>query len=115
MASHQRTYKNIVFTKHAAERMALRSIADHSVWETITYPESVKSEQKQSKRYIKTINGRRHFVVASYLPAEKKYLVVSTWIRGEDDRVPLAWTLITLPFKLLWKIALFIIKRISKL
>ncbi|MCA9369276.1 MAG: DUF4258 domain-containing protein [Pseudomonadales bacterium] len=113
--AHQDTYKNIIFTKHAAERMALRSITRHSVWETITYPDTVKNEKKNADQYIKTINGRRHFAVASYLPKEQKYLVVSTWVRGEDDRVPLLWTLITLPFKLLWRFIRYFFRRIAEL
>lgn len=115
MHKNQHAYKNVIFTKHAAERMALRSISEHSVWETISYPDSVKSENQNSKRYIKNIHDRRYFVVASYIHNEKKFLVISCWVRGEDDRVPLMWTLITLPFKILWKIIRFIYMRISKL
>lgn len=111
----QDTYKDIIFTKHAAERLALRSITRHSIWETIHYPDTVKAEKKDLQRYIKTINGRKHFAVVSYLSKEKKYLVVSTWIRGEDDRVPLVWTLITLPFKLLSKLLQFVIRKIASL
>lgn len=115
MSTHQHTYKNVVFTKHAAERMALRSISEYAVWDTIAHPDKVQSENQNSKRYIKNSNDRRYFVVASYIHNEKKFLVISCWVRGEDDRVPLMWTLITLPFKILWKIIRFIFTRISKL
>ena len=108
-------YKNIVFTKHASERMSQRSITTHSVWETVTYPDTTNSDRDHSTRFIKTKNGRKYFVVAKYLPKERKQLVVSTWVRGEDDRVPILWQLITLPFKLLWKAISFIIRRIASL
>lgn len=113
--STQRTYKNVVFTKHAAERMALRSITEYTIWEVIAHPDEVRPEKQNSKRYIKTINTRRYFVVAAYIPNEKKYLVISCWVRGEDDAVPLVWILLTAPFKIIWKLVTFIIRRISKL
>ncbi len=111
----QRTYKNIVFTKHAAERMALRSITQHSIWETITYPHQVRCDKKDTKKYIKTIRGRKYFAVASKLPKENTYVVVSTWVRGEDDKPPLVWILITTPFKIFWKVMRFVIKKIASL
>ncbi len=95
-------YKNVVFTKHALERMRLRTIAEHTAWEVITYPDQTKKENGKSTRYIKTIQGRRYFVVASYLQKEQKYLAISCWVRGEDDKPSLSWQLITLPFRLIW-------------
>ncbi len=102
-------YKNLVFTTHSLERMKQRTISQHAAWETVTYPDQKKQENASSVRYIKTINSRRHFVVASFLPKEHKYLVISTWVRGEDDAQPLSWQLITLPFRALW----WLIKLIS--
>lgn len=110
-----RSYKNIVFTKHAAERTALRSISDDAVWNTITFPDKVQQESHQSKRYIKLKNGRKYFVIATYLPQESKYLIVSTWVRGEDDAQPLAWVLISLPFKLVWRLSKYLISKIGKI
>ena len=111
----EREYKNIVFTKHALERMSSRSITTHSIWEVISHPDKVQSEKNDSRRYIKMLRGRKYFVVANYLQSEKKYLVVSTWVRGEDDKEPIAWILITLPFKILWKLIKAVASRISAL
>ena len=111
----EREYKNVVFTKHALERMSSRSISSHAIWEVISHPDRVKAEKKDSRRYIKTLRNRRYFVVASYLPKENKYLVVSTWVRGEDDKESIAWILITLPFKLLWKLIKVLVTKISSL
>lgn len=94
------TYKNLVFTKHAWERIQDRSVSKDSVYLTVSFPDKTFHNQDNYK-FIKTVNGRRIHVVAT--PIENnKYLVISTWVRGEEDRTPLVWQLITLPFKIIW-------------
>jgi len=74
-----------------------------------TFPvqENAKDFQDSPKiKFIKTIHGRQTQVIASLLP-DKKWLIISVWIRGEEDKVPLMWQLITLPFRISW----FLIKK----
>ncbi|GIK83706.1 MAG: hypothetical protein BroJett025_03280 [Patescibacteria group bacterium] len=104
-------YKNIIFTKHAYERIVDRSLALHSVFETVNYPDAVYKKDSKSNKYIKTIQNRRYHVVATYKPDQKKHLIISAWVRGEEDKQPLIWQLITLPFKIVW----WLIKRLFKL
>jgi len=96
------TYKNIIFTNHAFERIADRSISKHSVYETINFPDRKQNKPGSTKKYNKTIHGRKYQVIAQYKSDQKKYLVISTWVRGEDDKQPFIWILITAPFKLLF-------------
>lgn len=96
------SYKNIIFTKHSLERMGKRSIDQDRIWQVINHPRKVYNSSGGSKKYLKTINDRRFQVIATYLPKEKKYLVISTWVRGEDDKQGIVWTIITLPFKIIW-------------
>ncbi len=105
------TYKNIIFTNHAYDRIKSRSLALHSIYETVNFPEKISQESKENKKYIKTIQNRKYQVVAAYKPNQKKYLVISAWVRGEEDKQPLSWQLITLPFKIILWIIKWIIKR----
>jgi len=94
-------YKNIVFTEHALERMSKRSISKDKIWQIINHPDKTLKKSK-SKKYLREINGRKYQVVATYLANEKKYLVISTWVRGEDDKQSIVWILVSLPFKIIW-------------
>jgi hypothetical protein len=95
-------YKNLIFTKHAAERIGDRSITKDKIWQTINNPDKVLKKNHGSKKFIKTISDRKFHVVATYLTKEKSYLVISAWVRGEDDKQSIIWTLITLPFKIIF-------------
>lgn len=103
----EKNYKNLIFTNHALERMSKRSISKDRIWEVVNHPSKVfdsnsNGSDKYSKKYIRRINDRNYHVVATYLPKENKQLVISVWVRGEDDKLGLVWTLITLPFKIIW-------------
>jgi len=105
-------YKNIVFSKHALERMGKRSITKEKVWQIINHPDKKNS---QKNKYIKTINDRKYHIIATYLPKEKKYLIISTWVRGEDDRQSIIWLIIALPFKLIWWLLSWLLRKFSLL
>ena len=112
------TYKNIIFTNHAFDRIKNRSISKHAVYETINHSDKKQSKSESATKYIKTIKDRKYHVVAKYQADQRKYLVISTWVRGEDDQLPLIWQLITLPFKLAWellKLQLWIFKFLWKI
>ena len=94
------TYKNLVFTKHALERLSGRVLTQDTIWQTISAPEKSYPGKKNTK-FIRTINDRLVHVVAAPI-ANQQWLIVSAWVRGEEDRASLMWQLITLPFKFLW-------------
>lgn len=106
----RKEYKNLVFTDHALERLHLRSLSQDKIFQVVSHPEKKFSTDKSGQfKYILTLKGRKIHVVAKKLPQEKKWLVISVWVRGEDDPVPIAWQIITFPFKIIAKIASIIL------
>lgn len=101
-------YKNLIFTKHGLNRMLERSITAESVYQTVSYPNKEKNEGRGSKKFVRTISGRKYHVIAQWKSIEQKWLIISVWVRGENDRVPLSVQIVLLPFRLLW----WVIKKI---
>lgn len=98
-----RHYKSLVLTDHAMERLDKRSITAEMVYQVVTTPAKTYPAGDNTK-YIKTIKDRRVHVIAHYMHDERKWLIISVWVRGEGDKLPLIWQLITLPFVLIWKV-----------
>lgn len=95
-------YKNLVFSKHALERLGDRWLTQDAIYQTILSPDKTFPSRDNTK-FIRTINNRRIHVVAA--PIENhQWLIVSAWVRGEEDRESVVWQLITLPFKIIWLI-----------
>lgn len=93
----------IVFTTHAEERRRQRSIPVEAIKSTVLHPhKTYPGKQAGTTKFLKTVNQRRLHVVAQYLKDEKKWLIISVWVRGEDDQPSLSWQLLTLPFRLGW-------------
>lgn len=97
-------YKNVIFTDHALKRLKKRNITQDMVSKTLKQPENQIKEDNGNVRFTRTLSGRNVHVVANYLNDEKKWLVVSTWVRGEDDPQPLWLMLLTMPIKLMRKL-----------
>ncbi|MEO8393369.1 MAG: DUF4258 domain-containing protein [Chloroflexota bacterium] len=76
---------NIKYTKHALERMELRAITEEMVLKTISRPDRTYPEEDGGTKFIRQVDGVRLHVVCKPLPDEAKWLVKSTWVRGEDD------------------------------
>ena len=83
--------------------MRLRKLSEDDVYRVISKPDRTKpGEKPESAVFIRDLNNREVHVVGTYLPDQKKTLIVSTWVRGEEDPVPLSWQFITAPFRLTW-------------
>jgi hypothetical protein len=96
------TYHNLIFTDHGWERMGKRHLGPDMVRLAIEQPDrKIGENKKDTTKFIKNIRGRMVHVVATALP-DHKWLVISVWVRGEDDQLPLVWRLIVLPFTFLW-------------
>lgn len=108
------TYRNLIFTKHAHERLSQRSLQKWGIWETVQNPDKTKSSGSNQK-FIRNINGREYHVVAKQLSDQNKFLIISLWVRGEDDKLPIVWQLLRLPFIVLWKIIILIFRLVKKL
>lgn len=97
-----RTYKNLVFTKHALERLNDRVLTQDTIHQTVTSPDKT-FPSKSNTKFIRTMSNRRIHVVAA--PIENnQWLIVSAWVRGEEDREPVVWQLIAFPFRMIGKI-----------
>lgn len=75
----------ITFTHHAEERMALRRITRAMIAAAVEAPDRTEPEADGDTKFIRRIEGRQVYVIGRYLPAERKWLVKSTWVRGEND------------------------------
>ena len=107
MSNH---YRDLILTNHAAARQSLRSINLEALYQTIHQPDKKIRVEDEKWKFIKKINGRQYQIIANYLTDQKKWLVISAWVRGEEDQVPLIWQLISAPFKLIWLVIKTIIQ-----
>ena len=94
-------YKNLVFTTHALERLKERSLSQDTVYQAVNRPDFQKDIGDTKTKFFKTIRTRKVQVIGTYLSKEKKWLVVSVWVRGEEDPVPIVWRILVSPFKIL--------------
>lgn len=103
-----KVYKNVILTTHASERLRQRSIDAYEVAETIAHSDKKFSDSKNTTKFIRTFRGRKYHVVGQWKPSEQKWLVVSAWVRGENDGEPLSTTILLSPIRLIW----WLVKRI---
>ena len=85
----QRELQNVIFTNHAIERLKLRRISQNMVVQTVKRSDESFLEDDGDTRFIKDIKGRNVHIVARQADEPGKWLVISAWVRGEDDPKPL--------------------------
>lgn len=96
-------YRGFHFTKHALERLDLRSISKDDVINVLQKPaQTFNTDKPGTVKFIKDIQDRTIHVVATHLAKDDSWLVISVWVRGEEDRQPFLWQILSLPFKLAW-------------
>lgn len=101
----------IILSKHALERARLRGIELAVIEKVILNPEQKINLRDGKFKFIKNLNNRRYQIVAADIKKENKWLVISVWVRGEDDRVPFVWLLLSAPFRFLW----YLLKNLFKI
>lgn len=92
----------IVLSKHALERARSRQMELYAIEQLILYPDHKKDLGESKFKFQKIVKNRNYQAVATWLAKENKWLIISVWVRGEDDRLPFAWLVITAPFRLAW-------------
>ncbi len=100
----------VILTKHARERLSQRGMTVNGVEETILDPDKKISLDEGQTKFIKQQGRRLYQVVAIYKEQEHAWLVLSVWVRGEEDKPDLLWLAITTPFKWLGKLLKFIFR-----
>lgn len=78
----------IVYTRHAEERMRLRRISQSMVAETLAKPDNTQIEEDGDTEFIRMVNSRKVHVIATRLAKPDEWLIKSTWVRGEEDPLP---------------------------
>jgi hypothetical protein len=93
-----------ILTNHARERLKERWITEDAIASVLRSPErTVPGAKPDTVKFIRTLNDRQVQVVGKYLPDQDRWLVLSVWVRGEEDQAPLTWRIISFPVKLLAK------------
>ncbi len=101
-----------IFTKHSLERLKQRSISQDAAELVLRHPDRTEPGKKAGTiKFVRNVNSRNVQLIATYLEDQKKWLIVSAWVRGEDDKVPLMWQILTLPFKAVWWLLRFVFKK----
>ena len=94
---------DFIFSTHARERLKQRGVSEHSASLVLQHPDKTFPGKKPGTvKFIRTLENRQIHLVATYLNDQKKWLIVSAWVRGEDDAPSLLWQVLSAPFKLLW-------------
>jgi hypothetical protein len=75
----QTTYKSLIFTNHALQRMNERGISQKQAWATWNSPDSSKySKTKHAYIYIKNLNHNKIQLVAKK-NNHNQWVVISVW------------------------------------
>jgi len=76
---------NIIWTKHARERTRKRSIPESTVVDVLLHPYKIyPAKSAGSYKFLARQNDRHLHVIASP-NKEQQWIIVSVWVRGEDD------------------------------
>lgn len=78
-------HETIVFTKHARERMNLRKLSEDMVIQILRKPNKTYETDDGKIKFIGKSMGAKVHAICKPIPEENKWLVISLWVRGEDD------------------------------
>ena len=84
----------IILTKHALSRGKQRYVTHERIEQALMNPDKQFDLEDGKTKFIRVLNERQFQVVATYLPKEDKWLVISAWVRGEEDRAGIVETLL---------------------
>ncbi len=108
-------FKNIIFTDHAIERMQLRRLDPVTLHELWHAPEHIESLAEGKEKRIATKHDRTVHMIGTYLADEDRWLLISTWVRGEDDPLPVVWQVLAGLVRMGWRLLRFVLQMLIKL
>jgi len=79
------THKTVVFTKHARERMNLRNIGEDMIIQIMRNPSQTFDADDGKIKFIGKAMGAKIHAICKPLPDENKWIVITLWVRGEND------------------------------
>ena len=97
-------YQGIIFTDHALKRLKRRKISQAMVAKAVKSPQSREKEDNGNTRFVRVVDSRNLHVIARYLPDERKWLIVSAWVRGEDDARPIWMRVLLAPVTIIQRL-----------
>ncbi len=104
-----------IFTKHALQRLKERSISLEAAESVLRNPEETEPGSKEDTvKFIRTLHDRNIQLVGKYLPDQNKWLILSAWVRGEDDQAPLSWRVLVEIFQFISKLIKEVVKRFRR-
>lgn len=71
-------YSNLIFTKHALERIAERGLNKELAWETFNHPDESKKAKNGGSQFVKYFEGFRAGLIAKQND-KNEWIVVSFW------------------------------------
>lgn len=78
----------VIFTKHALNRGQQRYVTQEKIEQVLHNPDKIIQIGGGKSKFTRVIDQRHFQVIASYLSKENKWLVISAWVRGEEDSKP---------------------------
>ena len=79
-------HNTVIFTNHAKERMTLRKINQDMIITVMRSNTTKIFEQDDGKvKFVGKSMGAKVQAVCKPIPEENKWLVISVWVRGEND------------------------------
>lgn len=86
ISNFQRFYGNMIWTNHSIERLAKRNISQSDAIKVMQNPDKTYPGKKaDTVKFIRTINNRRIHLVGK-LNEDKQWVVLTAWVRGEEDQ-----------------------------
>lgn len=96
-----RYYQGMIWTDHVLSRMKLRSLTQDQVVAVMRKPDQTYPGQKpDTVKFIRTLSDRQIHVVAK-LTDRQQWLILTVFVRGEEDQWPLPERIIFGTFHLL--------------
>lgn len=84
-SNSDREYGGVVWTNHALERMRTRRVSQAAALAVLRNPtRTIPGNTPGTVKFSRTIEGRRIQAVGK-IDDKKKWVVLSVWVRGEED------------------------------
>lgn len=80
-----------ILTNHAEERMLMRGITNEMIAQTLERPDRKENESDGDIEHIRTLNGRELHVIAFYKNDQKKWIVKTVFVHGEETSPVIKW------------------------
>lgn len=78
-------HETVVFTKHARERLNQRKLGEDMIIQVMQKPNKTYEQDDGKIKFIGKNMGAKIHAICKPIPEENKWLVITLWVRGEDD------------------------------